>query len=174
MRRLELDFHAATRRPWVALVIMSCGLGLFSLALVLYQQAASELATWQAALTKNQKFEGRQSDSTQAAPKLNLQQAREIAAANTVIRQLALPWEVLFKNIEQASGNDIALLAIEPDTKKKAVKLTAESRTAQDMLDFIKRLQASPVLEDVLLQRHVVQLKDPDKPLRFTVAVIWR
>jgi hypothetical protein len=174
MRRLELDFHAVPSRPWAAMLCMSSALALSALALVQHQRAAGELLRWQEALTIRQSAPLREPKPPAEAQKRTAAQVREFAAANSVIRKLVLPWEDLFKAVEQASGNDIALLAIEPDATKKVIKLTAESHSAQSMLAFILRLQRSPALAGVLLQRHDVQLKDPDKPLRFIILARWR
>jgi hypothetical protein len=42
------------------------------------------------------------------------------------------------------------------------------------MLNYIKRLQQAALLDDVLLQKHELQARDPERPLRFTVTSAWK
>lgn len=173
MRRLNLDFHATPGRPWVAIVMLSCGIVLLAAAVTQYQQAASELARSEAVLLGRQRADKKNVTRSQAMPKLAAERTREMAAARRVMQQLALPWDALFLNLELATEKDIALLAIEPDAKKMRITLIAEASSLQGMLNYVRRLQALALFSDVILQKHEVQLKDPDRPLRFTLTGHW-
>ena len=173
MRRLDLDFHATPGRPWAAIVTLTCGIVLFGAAVMQYQQAAGELARSEAAVLSSQRADKTNVRQPQAIPKLTAEQAREMATARRVMQQLALPWDALFLNVEAATEKDIALLAIEPDAKTMRITLIAEASSPQGMLNYLKRLQALALFSDVILHRHEVQLKDPDKPLRFTLTGQW-
>jgi Tfp pilus assembly protein PilN len=100
--------------------------------------------------------------------------ALEVKRANEVLRQLSIPWGGLFQTLESAGGKDVALLALEPDTEKRLVKISGEAKSIAAMLDYIKQLENRDVLGTVYLQSHHVQLQDPEKPVRFELLAIWR
>jgi hypothetical protein len=51
--------------------------------------------------------------------------------------------------------------------------LTAEAKTADDMLDYVERLQAAGGLADVVLASHQIKQSDPLQPMRFVVLASW-
>lgn len=176
MRRLNLDFHATPGRPWAAILTLTCGVLLLSAAVVQYQYAARELARLEDALLNGKRADKKTIQQPQSQPtaRPTAEQTREMAAARQVMQQLTLPWERLFFEIEAATDKHVALLAIEPDAKKMRITLIAEASSPQEMLNYVKRLEASAMFSDVILQRHELQLKDPDKPVRFTLEGKWR
>jgi Tfp pilus assembly protein PilN len=174
MRAINLDFQATPARPWASLAILMCGVALFAITLLRYQNSVSDVALLEAGIVKVKGTFAQNTQRYQPAPEESAQRKEEIAIANGLIHQLTLPWEELFNSFELATNKEIALLSIEPDTKKKIVKVTAEAKTTKDMLAYIKRLQKSPMLDEVVLQKHEWQTKDPERPLRFTVASVWK
>lgn len=174
MRAINIDFQAVSAKPWTGLAILTCGVALIAITLLLYQSSALEASVLEARIATAKNAFSQNSQRNQSAPKESAQRKEEIAIANGLIHQLTLPWEALFNSFELATSKEIALLSIEPDTKKRIVRVTAEARTANDMLDYIKRLQKSPMLDDVVLQRHELQTRDPERPLRFIVTSVWK
>lgn len=108
-----------------------------------------------------------------AAAPVNLPEAR-VTAINAAIVQLNLPWQALFESMEQAKPKNIALLSLEPDGKKRILRVLAESKQADDMLDFVRVLREQPRFADATLTRHEINLQDPNRPLRFTIEVSWK
>lgn len=174
MRALQLDYQAGPRRSKASLLVLLCGLVFAMAAFMSFKDSRREAARWSSELALAQTRLDR--NVRAAAPQRGDASARalEIAAANAVIRQLNLPWEGLFGALEQAAHQDVALLGIEPDAQKNRVKVTAESKTASGMINFIRRLQQAPLLGDVLLAQHELQASDPERPLRFVVTATWK
>ena len=56
----------------------------------------------------------------------------QAAAINRTILQLNLPWRDVLDAIEEATPPTIALLALEPDAKKHALKGTAEAKSSDE------------------------------------------
>ena len=79
----------------------------------------------------------------------------------------------LFAALESARVDGVALLAIEPDPGKSTLRLSAEAKSADEMLDYVERLQAAEGLADVVLQSHQIKQGDPLQPLRFGVSAAW-
>ena len=97
----------------------------------------------------------------------------EINHANDVLLQLNLPWDKLFKAVESSTSDGIALLGIEPDSKKGQVKISGEAKNFTALLGYIRTLQASDALADVYLLNHQIQEQDPEKPIHFTLDASW-
>jgi Tfp pilus assembly protein PilN len=97
----------------------------------------------------------------------------ELKRANEVVRQLALPWDGLFKAIEVFDPNQVALLRIETDVSRHAVTIAAESESFEAMLGYIKNLGKQSALTEVYLIDHQIQEHDVQRPVRFTVSAVW-
>jgi hypothetical protein len=171
MRPLHLDYQARKPRSPPAMLCLVAGVIALAVSLWRFEQLRQERATWDAELAIAQARLERQATPrrTQGAPS-----AEETAGANAVVRRLAFPWPELFGAVEAAAGNDVALVGIEPDPAKGMVTLTAESKTAREMLQYVKRLQRTAFLADAVLLKHEVQADSPDKAVRFTVQGTWK
>lgn len=108
-----------------------------------------------------------------AEPRKPEETERELKLANEVLQKLSVPWETLFAALERTRGDKIALLAVEPDARKGLVRITAETKTAEDMLDYLRRLGKEPAFSRVSLVSHQIQQQDSERPLRFSLAVNW-
>jgi hypothetical protein len=108
-----------------------------------------------------------------ATPKELEASAQEYRLAQLALQRLSLRWNELFAALESTRPSGVALLAIEPDPGKSSLKLTAEAKTADDMLDYVERLQSAGGLADVVLASHQIKQGDPLQPLRFVVLASW-
>lgn len=97
----------------------------------------------------------------------------QASAVNHAIAQLNLPWAKIFDAIEAATPASVALLAIEPDAKKHSIKVTAETKTSDGMLDYLEQLKGQALFEAVVLTKHEVHDQDPNRPFRFHLEAIW-
>ncbi|WP_148415776.1 hypothetical protein [Noviherbaspirillum massiliense] len=171
---MNLDFQAGPPKRRSGVFMLAAGMAALAAALMNYHDLTGEAALREAEIAKargvlERKAGSRRGPAAQEAPR-----KEEIAAANEIIHQLTMPWEQMFSTFELATSKDIALLSMEPDPKKKMVRVTAESKTTQAMLAYIRRLEKSVLLDDVVLLKHEVQLKDPEQPVRFVVTSAWR
>lgn len=107
-----------------------------------------------------------------SAPTVALAPAR-VSAVNAAVLQLNLPWRDLAAALGEATPASIALLALEPDAKRRTVRISAEARDSDAMLAYVTRLQAEDWFSSVTLLRHEVMEQDPNRPLRFQVSVQW-
>lgn len=88
--------------------------------------------------------------------------------------QLAVRWDDLFVRLEASHPKRIALVALEADARKPEATLTAEARSAKDMLAYIEQLKGEAGFASVTLASHIVQEGDPQQPLRFVVRLVWK
>ena len=90
-----------------------------------------------------------------------------------VSQQLRRPWERLFAMLEAMPRDDIALLTLTPDARKGQVRISAEARDLEAMLDFHRRLEASDELSDVSLLSHEIVANVPEHPVQFNLSATW-
>jgi len=98
----------------------------------------------------------------------------QVDAINNAIVQLNLPWQALFESLEKVKPQNIALLGLEPDGKKRVLRILAETRQAEDMLDFVRLLRQQPQFADATLIKHEIYAQDPNRPLRFAIEATWK
>lgn len=116
-------------------------------------------------------------DPGSPGPAANASAAALVASATEVVTELATPWGRLLGDLEVAGrdqARDIALLAIEPDTRHRRIRILAESRDLPAALAYTSRLQRSEALGYPLLVSHEVQVNEQYQPVRFEVAADWR
>ncbi len=102
---------------------------------------------------------------------ISLEQIKE---TQLVVNTLSMPWSDLLNGIEKASLEDVALLSLQPDSKKQQVVLTGEAKNLPAVLAYIDRLESQTMLEKVYLQKHGVSETDNDRPVQFTIVAIWQ
>ena len=94
-------------------------------------------------------------------------------AVRLVAQNLVTPWAGLLESLESAPNRSVALLSVEPSVAKHSIRLTAEARTSQDMLDYLASLQRDQRLNSAVLVSHQVQAQAPGTPVRFQVQASW-
>jgi Tfp pilus assembly protein PilN len=99
--------------------------------------------------------------------------AAQASAINSVVARLNLPWRDVFQAVESATPASIALLELAPDVKQHAIKGVAEAKSSDEMLDYITRLGSQSLFKAVVLTRHEINDRDPNKPLRFQFVAAW-
>jgi Tfp pilus assembly protein PilN len=165
-------FHVP-RRAWV----------LLGAALALWAAAAS--AGWHH-YKKIAAYEAQQAQQARARARASAPAARTVAlhaqplapaqaaAVNAAIMQLNLPWRALHDAVRAATPPSVALLALEPDAKKHTLRITAETRASDGMIDYVRSLREQEGFASVTLARHEIVELDPNHPVRFQVDAQWR
>lgn len=170
MTILRLDYQQNLPFRWAGPLLLALALAALAMTIVYYVGLNDRAAEWEQKLARADQG-GVQGSSRQASPE---ELAQEMQRANEVLRQLTLPWEPLFQTVESAAGNEIALLALEPDVEKHVVKIGGEARDMVVLLEYITRLEEHEVFGPVYLQSHQIQQQDPDRPVRFSLLAVWR
>lgn len=97
----------------------------------------------------------------------------EVRQANLVLRQLSVPWDTLFQAVEAASNGDVTLLSMAPDVETQGAKIIGEAKNMAAVLNYMRQLGKQPVLHDINLLHHQIQVQDSEKPIRFTLGASW-
>ncbi|MGZ8288691.1 MAG: PilN domain-containing protein [Telluria sp.] len=99
--------------------------------------------------------------------------AAQANAVNATVLQLNLPWRALQDAVASATPAGIALLALEPDARKRSLKISAEARGSDEMIDYVARLKREEMFADVVLTHHEISEADPNRPIRFELEAAW-
>ena len=166
--RLQLDFVVSRRRP------RALGIGVLAVALAI---AAGLVMKHRE--TQQQLHELEAAAALLSAPRPALAIPRdklesEMKNAQATVRQLALPWAQLIDSLERASMKDVALLNIQPDAQARVLRVTAEARREELMLQYLRRLSSSGNFAEVHLVSHQVREDDPQRPIQFSVQARFR
>lgn len=99
---------------------------------------------------------------------------REVAFARNVITKLSLPWNELFKALNETRIEEVQLLGIEPDAEARTLRITAEARDLPAMLTYVGRLEAQGYFRSVGLVQHEVKRDARPPVVSFVVAARWK
>lgn len=182
MRPIPIDFARPslrqglhTMRPlsWLVLAAIAGFWVVVAVGAARMVQKENAATLQSAALVERAQLQLAQRDAQQAAaPAVPISEA-QAAAINAAVAQLNVPWRDLFDALEAATPQSIALLAIEPDARKKRLRGSAEAKTNDDMVAYIEQLKRQPILTRVMLTRHERNEQDPNKPYRFEFECQW-
>lgn len=100
--------------------------------------------------------------------------ARRITAANHAIDALAVPWAELFRSVESADARGLGVMSLVPNARTHLLRLSGEARAVPELLAYVDRLAALPVLEQVRLEGYETVQRDGVDVVSFTVAATWR
>ncbi len=170
--RLELDHLRKAPRP--------AGLSWLLLALALafaadvgrsYVKARLEV---EARTERFARLSGERSALGAASAAVRPLSQEEFAAAQDTILRLSTPWDNVFRALEAARSDDVALLSIEPDAGSGSLSLTGEAKSYPAALTYVAWLAHEKTLRNVRLARHEIARNDPRRPLAFTISADWK
>lgn len=173
--RLHLDFvrpHA--RRARLAAFLLAAGLAASAGAGAEYARLAAQAERLQAAIADTARLARRDLPRLRTAAADPKQLVEEVRGANLVLAQLTVPWDELFREIESAGGEGVALLAIQPDAASGTVRLAGEARRYEDALAYVGRLERGNVLYRVFLASHELRPGGAPRPVAFAILAQWR
>jgi hypothetical protein len=173
MATLWLDYQQHPPSHWAGPLLLALALAALMLTVAYYLELNDKVLGWEEKLEQMESGHGLRAAGRPGSAE-GEQLAQEVQRANEVLRQLTLPWEQLFQTVEAAGGTKVALLALEPDMEKHVVKISGEAKDMAEVLNYITRLEEQAVFGTVYLQSHQVQLRDPDRPVRFSLLAVWR
>jgi len=168
-QRLELDYIAAPHRPrWLGVSLLVLALAVAAELVVRHLETQRELAALDAAQGLLNATRG----PRRVVPKERLDD--EAKTVDAVVRQLSVPWAQMIEAVEAASTGEVVLLQMQPEAQQRTVRLTAEAKTRESMLRYVRRLGQARTLSGVHLVSHQVQMENPSRPIQFSVQAAFR
>jgi len=90
---------------------------------------------------------------------------------NDIIARKTADWSGLLEKLEQITPPDVALTALEPDSRTGEIKVEAESRSFDGVRGYLGRLESSRHFSNVQLLSHRDQtVGDNNRGVRFVVT----
>jgi Tfp pilus assembly protein PilN len=172
MRDLALDFQP--RRPGLLpLILLLVGAVLCADAWLEASQQNAQLAD----LESRQEQAKRRADrltraSREAAQREAALPAEQGKALQQAVGAIRIDWEALYRHIDQATQEEVSLLAITPNVAAKSLQISGEARNLQAALGFVESLRRPP-LSQVNLLSHKIKADDPQRPVSFEIAATW-
>jgi hypothetical protein len=172
---LLLDFSHPQRSSMApALTALSIGAVLMSFAVWHGERATELVAGLDAEMTALEGRSKSKSADESPRPARTGDVGERVRRANVVIRTLALPWGAVFSSLETSNTADAALLSLEPDGSRSAIKGSAEARNASAMMSYLEQLGQSEAVGLPVLLTHQIMTEDPQRPIRFTFTATWK
>ena len=170
MKALDLDFVPKRRMPLAGWAML--GAAMFALV----DSGLQYLTLNEDLLRAEQLLRDERAGArgrAQAAKAIDPALLKDLGQAEQVLNRLALPWDDLFRTVETAKTDRVALLALEPDAQKGELSITGEAVDYEAVLAYVARLQRQGRLSSVHLVRHEVKQEDPQHPVAFILAAAW-
>jgi Tfp pilus assembly protein PilN len=162
---LDLDFVSAPRSTWVGRGVLVAGLACAAIGAGVGTDAWLARHAEQDALAGLALEQPRRVERAPADPAL-------LRSAAIVKRELQMPWGQLLLALERVPSHDVAVLSIEPAATQRTLRITADARHADAMLDYLAQLKQQS-LTQVVLTSHQFQAQTPGTPIRFQVQARW-
>lgn len=89
-----------------------------------------------------------------------------------VARQLNIPWQELFEQLERSTPPQVALVSVEPDGQRGTVRLQAEAKSLDTLLQYAAALQGQGVLGRLTYNKHETNGQDANRPMRLTFELV--
>jgi len=171
---LALDYQdSISAGTWRGILVLVIGIAVTLTTLLYYRALNDEIGQRELEMGKAEHSLAKRSARLGLGSRSPKELATEISYANAVIQRLTLPWDGLFKAVEAIDSKAVALLAIQPDPKKRSLTLMGEAKNFAGMVGYVKQLETSAPLASVHLASHQVAQQDPQKPVRFTLNAEW-
>jgi Tfp pilus assembly protein PilN len=161
---LRLDYAAGPRRlHWVGIVLLVAAVAAAAQLLARFQELRQQLALVE---VRRDLLDRSPGPLQRVSPQRLAEQSERAAAA---LRRLTVPWARMIETVEAASTPRVVLLQIQPEPERRTLRLTAQARTPEAMLDYVHRLGESRFLRQIYLISHQVQETAPGRPIQFVV-----
>lgn len=174
MRALQLDFQPPrhNRLLGASLLLVAVLLALTCAALYRHLDEQQQLQQQQLQESQHQ-LGGEVPGKAGLSPAESREQEQNLAQMRQVSQQMRRPWERLFAMLESLPQDDVALLSLTPDARKGQVRISAEARNLEAMLEFHRQLENSAELSDVSLLNHEILAKSTDHSVQFNLSATW-
>ena len=168
MPRLELDYMAAAQRlRWQGVALLAVALAVAGILVAHYRAIQAERVALSARL---ELLDAGYAIGRPAAVKPE----QEERVVETVLHQLTVPWPQMIESIEATASNEVVLLQLQPEPERRIVRLTAEAGSPEAMLDYVRRLGESKLLDGAHLVSHQIRREDAVHPVQFVAQASLR
>lgn len=173
MRLIDIDFqHRSLAANATGAVLLLLGISAAAASMWWHAEIGSAVEDVETRVTDVKRMMRRTTVRITESPRDTREMQQELRVANTVIRQMTIPWDRLFSELASSADETIALLAVQPDVQSRQVRISGEAKDLQAMLAYSRRLEAG-MLTGVMLIGHEIKTQDPQRPVVFSMTAGW-
>lgn len=173
MRKIKIDFVGTSRQGWAGGALLVAAVIVSAMLALDYVRVIRTLDMTEAAIEKLQTVNSRASRGVSALDADPDTRRALLKLAQERIERLNIPWDRLFRKIEDMRHDDIALLSIEPDVASGTIRIGAEARDVPAMLAFISEIRDAGVISDAVVTNHQILTQMQYRPVRFSFTGSW-
>ena len=174
MKKVSFDFQRPRAPVWSAAALLTAGVLAAAAAGYEYAEATARAAAWEVRLAELKRMAQRNRPAIGTTTRDGADLTQEIRLANVVLRQISLPWDNLFAELERSRGGSVTLLSVQPNVQARTVRIGGEAKSLRAVIEYAMRLDSSSVLHDVHVVRHELDARNPQRPVVFSLAAAWR
>jgi seryl-tRNA synthetase len=168
MRDLGLDFQPRRLGLLPVVLLLAGGVLAVDAGLELKELGRQQEAL-AAQVQQAQRRADRQARDDKPGAALSSEQDKALRQAAASI---AIDWEALYRHIDRATQEDVALLAIVPNVVSKSLQISGEARNLPAALAFVEALRRPPLTQATLLS-HQTRNEDGQHPVVFEISATW-
>ncbi len=173
MRRLTLDFAERTALNKTGLALLAAGAIAAAACADQWLDLREQVALSEARVADLKRLAQRKMNRVDErgpdAKELNAEAQR----ANAILRQMTVPWNELFRSLETASGESVALLSIQPDAAGQQLRIAGEAKNVAALFAYMTQLERNATLVRVILTGHEIKANGSQRPIRFSLTAEW-
>ncbi len=173
MRSLAIDFRRPVGSSRAGIALLLAGAFAASACAAWYAGIEGEFEQIQAQAAEMNRMMRRAPGRVEESRGNKREVQQEVQMANTVIRQMTIPWDQLFSEIEATADAEVGLLSIQPDAGSRLLRINGEARNLNAVLAYSRRLESADLLRNVVLLGHEIKTQDPQRPVIFAMTVGW-
>jgi len=174
MKALKLDWLSRPQRSGIGWVLLALGVAGAVLSAERHHSWSIAAGQLEAASVELRQTTRRSAARVREPARDQSVLQQEVRAANLVVEQLNIPWPELFRDLEVATDPTVSLMAIQPDTAARSVRLEGEARDYGSVLAFVGRLEDTRAFSIVHVASHQVRVEAPARPVGFALLAGWR
>lgn len=174
---LRLDFSQnkttdLLKFSWAGLLLLLLGLAVLTTAWRYHASLLAETSELQVEMHRIEQLLNKKQPKKSQKLQSNMspKATKALQIANQAIQ---MPWTQLLNTLEEAQHQHIALLEIQPDTKKHHVLIVGEGKNYASIIAYIELLEQQAILQDVYLHKHQLSENVVGQPIQFTLGATW-
>jgi len=173
MRTLRLEFLDNRKRGRAGAALLAAGVLAAIVASYQLFEFTRETEAWEARVADLRRMGERRMKRVDTGGGDARALAVEVRGANAILGQMSLPWNELFRDLEAAGGQGVALLSMQPDAAGRQVRISGEAKNMQAALDYVAKLERSGTLRHVVLTGHDTKQSGAARPVAFSLTAEW-
>lgn len=99
---------------------------------------------------------------------------RRLAQALAAAEPLVVPWAQLFEALESVPTRKVLIQELVPDAAARSLRLSGQAPGLPEVLAYVERLSAQPLLGQVHLVSAEPVLRDGQSAMAFSLQASWR